>query len=102
MAKQKKATKNVNKNRKNIQTSKEVLKNSYGNDELNKVIKCVAIVLAVFIVMYLITVLILKKSSTDYITKDETRWGDGASHGFYVYSAVIYDKHIKYFGVTES
>ena len=71
MAKQKKATKNVNKNRKNIQTSKEVLKNSYGNDELNKVIKCVAIVLAVFIVMYLITVLILKKSSTDYITKDE-------------------------------
>ena len=38
----------------------------------------------------------------DYITKDETRWGDGASHGFYVYSAVIYDKHIKYFGVTES
>ncbi len=71
MAKQKKTTKNTNKNRKNIQTSKEVLKNSYSDNELKKVIRCVVIVLVIFAVMYLLTILILKKSSTDYITKEE-------------------------------
>ena len=71
MTKQKKTTKSMNKNRKNIQTSKEVLKNTSSDDELKKGIKCVVIVLVIFGLMYLLTVLILKKSSTDYITKDK-------------------------------
>lgn len=73
MAKQKKATKNVNKKKKTNQTSKEVLKNSYGNDELKNGIKCVVIVLVIFAIMYLLTLLILKKASTDYITKDNEK-----------------------------
>ena len=73
MAKQKKTTKNVNKKKKTNQTSKEVLKNSYGNDELKNGIKCVVIVLAIFAIMYLLTLLILKKASTDYITNDNEK-----------------------------
>lgn len=68
MAKQKKTTKNTNKSKKNTQNSKEVLKNFDNDNDAKKVIKCVVIVLAIFAVMYLLTVLILKKSSTDYIT----------------------------------
>lgn len=71
MAKQKKTTKNTNKSKKNTQNSKEVLKNFDNDNDAKKVIKCVVIVLAVFAVMYLLTVLILKKSSTDYITNEE-------------------------------
>lgn len=71
MAKQKKTTNNKNKSKKNTQNSKEVLKSINNDNEVKKVIKCVVIVLAIFALMYLLTVLVLKKSSTDYITKEE-------------------------------
>lgn len=70
MTKEKKTTKTSNKNKKNAQNKKEILNNRKYDSELSKVIKCILIVLIIFIVMYLITVLILKKSSTDYITQD--------------------------------
>lgn len=71
MAKQKKATKNVNKKKNINQTSKEVLNNSSSNEELINGVKCVVIVLVIFALMYLVTLLILKKSSTDYITNEK-------------------------------
>lgn len=71
MAKQKKTTNNKNKNKKNTQNSKEVLKNFDNDNNAKKIIKCIVIVLVFFAVMYLLTVLILKKSSTDYITNEK-------------------------------
>ena len=71
MAKQKKTTKNTNKSKKNTQNSKEVLKSINNDNEVKRIIKCAVLVLAIFAVMYLLTVLILKKSSTDYIIKEK-------------------------------
>lgn len=66
MAKKKSTT---NKKGNTTQTSKEVLEN-LSTPELSSIIKTVVIVLLVFGVMYLFTILILKKSSLDYIKKD--------------------------------
>ncbi len=62
--------KKINKTNKNAHTKKEVLNNIENDHSISKVIKCIVSVLAIFGIMYLLTVLILKKSSTDYITKD--------------------------------
>lgn len=73
MAKQKKTTKNMNKNKKINQTSKEVLNRNSGNTDLKKGITCVVVVLVIFGLMYLITLLILKNASTDYIVKENEK-----------------------------
>ena len=38
----------------------------------------------------------------DYINKDEHTWGESVHMNFFVYSAIIYNEHIKYCDVVES
>lgn len=66
MAKKKNA---ANKKGNTTQTSKEVLEN-LSTMEVSGVIKITIIVLLIFGIMYLFTILVLKKSSLDYIKKD--------------------------------
>lgn len=71
MAKEKKTSKKMNKSKNSVQTRKEVLNSTMYNDDIKKVIKCIVGVIIVFLVMYLLTLLILKDASTDYITQDD-------------------------------
>ena len=68
MATNKKTTK-TNKKVKTTQTKKEVLED-FSSPSIASVIKYIIVVLAIFGIMYLVTVLILKKSSLDYISKE--------------------------------
>lgn len=70
MAKGKKTT---NKNKKNIQTRKEVLNSNMYGSESKRIITCIIVVLVIFVVGYFITKLILKNSITDYITKNNEK-----------------------------
>lgn len=69
MAKKKKTT---NKKKTNVNTKKEIL-NNLSDTKTSNIIKCIVAVLIIFAIMYLITVLILKKSSADYITKNDEK-----------------------------
>lgn len=66
MAKKKSTT---NKKGNTTQTSKEVL-SSLSTPGLSSIIKHVIVVLLILGIMYLLTILILKRSSLDYIKKD--------------------------------
>lgn len=69
MAKKKNTT---NKKENTTQNSKEVIEN-LPTPGLSSIIKIAAVVLVIFGIMYLLTVLILKKSSLDYIKKDSEK-----------------------------
>ena len=62
----------ANKKGNTTQNSKEVLDN-LSTPGLSSIIKTAAIVLLIFGIMYLFTILILKKSSLDYISKDSEK-----------------------------
>lgn len=62
--------KTTNKKRKKTQDNKELLRQLSTSSGKNAV-KYIVIVLGIFALMYLLTLLILKKSSTDYITKEK-------------------------------
>ncbi len=66
----KKKTAKANKKVKTTQNRKEILDSVSDEHSLKNIIKCIVIVLAIFGIMYLITLLILKKSSLDYISKE--------------------------------
>lgn len=68
-----KSKKTSNKNKKNIQTRKEVLNSNIYGSESKKIITCIVVVLVIFGLGYLITNIILKNSVTDYITKNEDK-----------------------------
>lgn len=65
MAKRKETTTKKNK--------KEIINNTSYNNEFKSVIKCIIGVLLFFGIMYLLTLLILKKSSTDYIEIEDEK-----------------------------
>lgn len=70
MAKSKKST---NKNKKNIQTRKEVLNSNIYGSESRKIVTCIVTVLLIFGIGYLVTNIILKNSVADYITKNNDK-----------------------------
>lgn len=72
MATNKKTTK-MNKKVKSTQNRKEVLNSISNETSLSNIVKCVLIVLVIFVLMYFVTLLVLKRASLDYITKDNDK-----------------------------
>lgn len=67
MAKSKKTLNKKNKERNINHNNIEI---SSSSNDASKIVKCVIIVIAIFAVMYLITLLILNNSSSDYTKRD--------------------------------
>jgi hypothetical protein len=57
-------------NKKNIQSRKEVLNSNIYGKESRRAVICIVVVLVIFGLVYLLTNFILKRSVTDYITKN--------------------------------
>ncbi len=69
MAKSKKTSNNKNKIKKSAQTNIKIGNTSLSND-MSKAIKCILVVVILFVFMYGITVLILKNSPYEYTKED--------------------------------
>lgn len=69
MAKSNKTSNNKNKMKKSTQSNIEI-GNTHLSNETSKVIKCILVVVVIFVLMYVITVLILKNAPYEYAKDD--------------------------------